>query len=158
VSCREFGADVSLSADGSFLAIGALRQDGGAYMLVSRSMLLALRRLLVTCLVLNLVLVGACTSLRPVDFERSSVLKSGDRVRVVTRSGVEQEFELTAVTPEALVGKDVQVRRDEIATLEVRRVHVGKTALLLGAVVLLVKALRDVSKGYSKIVNPPPPN
>ena len=30
-------------------------------------------------------------------------------------------------------------------------------ALLLGAVVLLVKALRDVSKGYSKIVNPPPP-
>lgn len=81
----------------------------------------------------------SCTSLRPVrsdEVQRS--LKAGDTVSVVTKDGRQAEFEIVAVTAEAIVGKDQWIELADIAELQKREISAGKTAGLVGAVLGVV--------------------
>ena len=97
----------------------------------------------VVAVMLALVLVGtsACTSLKavPLSVGGASVpaVEVGDRVVVTKKSGEKQEFEVTAVESDALVG-DTRIAYEDIAMLKVKSVDKGKTA---GAVVLAIGAV-----------------
>lgn len=88
------------------------------------------------------LLTVACTTLRPVpgssdeigeQIRTGTLLKPGDRVRVVTDSGVEQRLRLAEIRSDGtLVGKKSEVRIDEIASLEKRERSWIKTGLLAG--------------------------
>lgn len=88
-------------------------------------------------------LLVSCTSLKPVesaDIHRS--LSAGDSVRVVTKKGQQIEFEVVAVTAEAIVGKEQRIELADIRELQKREISPGKTAglvaAILGAVVVVV--------------------
>lgn len=98
------------------------------------------------------VLLSGCVSLRSVPLpapgpSATVAAKVGDQVRVQTRGGETFEFKVTAVEPDALVGKDRRVRYEEISGLQVR--HLDKlrtggavvgTTLGVAAVALLIIA------------------
>jgi hypothetical protein len=85
--------------------------------------------------------VTSCTSLHRVSIPGSETSASvpavqvGDSVVVTTKTAEEKRFTITAIEPDALVGKDVRVPYAEMASLSVRKPNGGKTTL---AVVLIV--------------------
>lgn len=86
-------------------------------------------------------LVTSCTSLHRVSIPGAETtaaapaVQVGDSVVVNTRAGAEKKFKVTAIEPDALVGKDVRVPYNDMASLSVRQTSTGKTTL---AVVLIV--------------------
>jgi hypothetical protein len=60
----------------------------------------------------------------------------GQRVRITMKDGQTQEFKVVAIEPDALVGKKVRVRYDEIDVLEVRQPDKDKTILMTGLAVV----------------------
>lgn len=78
-----------------------------------------------------LVLAGGCKTMQPVahdDWESlPGQVEAGDTVEVVTTDGRTETFVVTAVTDDALEGRDVRVARTDIAQLRVRAVHKGRT-------------------------------
>jgi hypothetical protein len=88
------------------------------------------------------LLACACTSLRPVDASREqlreqirsgALLAPGDRIRVTTDDGAQQEFRIAEVRSDGtLVGKNHEVPVDSIATLAKRTTSWIKTGVLLG--------------------------
>ena len=87
-------------------------------------------------------LVTSCTSLHRVSVpgsETSSSVPSvqvGDSVVVKTKAGEEKKFKVTAIEPDALVGKGVRVAYADMASLNVRESSKGKTTTLVALVVL----------------------
>lgn len=66
-----------------------------------------------------------------------SVVRPGDTVRVSTDSGSPQEFRVTAVEQDELVGAGVRVPIDSITALEIRDYRVAKnTAKTIGLLIL----------------------
>lgn len=94
-----------------------------------------------------LLLLSGCRTLQTVDHERWSALpgtvEAGDRVEVTTRDGRVQSFVVTEVTPDALVGANVRIPREDIGQLKVHAVHKGRTfgAAFGGAGVALLLVL-----------------
>ena len=88
------------------------------------------------------LLAVACTTMRPVPGSRDefveqirmgTLLKPGDRVRVVMDGGRLQELRVSEIrTDGTIVGKGNEVRVDEIASLEKRERSWVKTGVLLG--------------------------
>jgi hypothetical protein len=98
----------------------------------------------------------ACTTSSPITADTSGerirlALKPGDKVHVLTKSGVNHSFEVTQIGANSLVGKTVRmwgVRSSDawgtqiempyadIAQIEVRRVAALKTIGLVAAIVL----------------------
>ncbi|HET6522802.1 MAG TPA: hypothetical protein VFG47_23705 [Geminicoccaceae bacterium] len=84
--------------------------------------------------------VVACTTARTVDVrthgDLAEEIRAGDRVVVTTHAGRELAFEVVRVEPDALVGAEERVERDQIARLEVTRTDALRTAGLAGGGVL----------------------
>lgn len=98
----------------------------------------------------------ACTTLEPVDvpadelqrqLRAGTLVRAGDRVRLVTTDANVHKFRVTEVSLEqgVVLGKNAAVPIDEIVALETRDVSVGRTALLTGGVGLGVAALIAVA-------------
>ncbi len=89
----------------------------------------------VASIVLVAMVIG-CTATRRVDVAAPESLadqvQADDQVRIVTVDGRVLTFEVVQVEPDAVVGPDVRVERDEIADLEVTRVSPARTAGLVG--------------------------
>lgn len=77
------------------------------------------------------LMLSGCRTMQAVDHSRWDALPGtvgpGDRVEVVTRDGRVATFVVTEVTPDALVGADVRVAREDITRLQVNAVHKGRT-------------------------------
>ena len=91
----------------------------------------------VRCLALGLVaalLSASCTSFRLVKSDDiTGSLKAGDTVKVLTRDGRERELEVSSVEVDAIVGKSERVVLADVALVERREIHAGKTVgLVLG--------------------------
>ena len=84
--------------------------------------------------------VVSCTTTRPVDVAApagfAEDVRPGTWVTVVTHDGRELTFEVVRVEPDALVGAEERVARDEIARLEVIRLSPLRSAGLAGGGVL----------------------
>ena len=97
-------------------------------------------------------LIG-CTSLQTIDappdqlhqqIRHESVVKVGDKVRIVTKDQEEHQFVITALDENEIRGADVTIPIDSIATLETREFSTGKTVLLgvsITGTVLLIATL-----------------
>ncbi len=82
------------------------------------------------------LLSASCTTFAPVKRgDLPSGLKAGDTVRVLTRDGREQQFEIIRVEPDAIVGARERVELADVALLEKREIHVAKTVGLTLAIV-----------------------
>ncbi len=112
-------------------------------------------RLAVAMLTIVSVLLSGCTTLRSVPLPAAGqpgqavTVKVGDDVQVQLKSGEALAFKITAIEPDALVGKkaqnggDVRTRFQDMTGLRVKRVDPVRTgaAVLGGAAVLAVVAL-----------------
>ncbi len=119
------------------------------------------RRAFAVLLAASLIGTSACTSLHVVPLSGTTAptpaVEVGDRVVVTRKSGEQQEFKVTGIEADALVGVQTRVAYDDISRLEVRRVDKGKTAGLVSLIVgtvLLVAA--QFAKGYTDLVNSAP--
>lgn len=90
---------------------------------------------------------SGCTSLEVVPVPvgqppgRLPAVHAGEQVQVTRHDGRKEAFCVTAVEPDALVGKDVSVPYSDIAVLKVRRADEGHTALIVSTVAGVVLAL-----------------
>src|SRR5687767_9928234 len=84
--------------------------------------------------------VTSCTSLHRVSIPGSETtatvpaVQVGDSVVVNTRTGEEKKFKVTAIEPDALVGKDVRVPYADMASLSVLQPNGAKTTLAVVAI------------------------
>ena len=93
-----------------------------------------------------ILLFSGCTTLRPVELspeqlhERISigeVIQAGDDVKLFTADGKHHEFQVTAVTDDRIMGKDIEIPIADIIAVETREFSGGKTAVLAGSAYLL---------------------
>lgn len=111
-----------------------------------------MRLMTVTMLMMFMLLTG-CRTMRAVEHGDWSSLKgrveAGDTVEVVTTDGRVEKFVVTEVTPDALVGADTRIARDDISRLQVSEVHKGRTFGAAfgsaGAVLVILMALTFAS-------------
>lgn len=77
------------------------------------------------------LLLSGCRTMQVVEHGNWSSLEgkvsAGDTVEVVTRDGRVQTFVVTEVTPDALVGANTRIAREDISRLQVNAVHKGRT-------------------------------
>ena len=97
------------------------------------------RRLLIApiCIALSL---SACSTMRPIDLGGrpvTAVLAPGELVRVWMRDGKSIEMTLTAVEPDALLGRDVRLPLKEINRIERQELSGLRTTLLVVAIGVL---------------------
>ena|SRR5689334_4405076 len=92
------------------------------------------------------LIASGCTTLRPVyvgDVATTGSLPAvsrGDWVIASLRSGGVERFRVTSVERDTLNGKNIAVPWSEISHLDVRRFSGGKTAALVGGVVVAAGA------------------
>jgi hypothetical protein len=111
-------------------------------------------------LIITLVFaLTACTSLQGVSMPtdgKTPAVKVGERVEVTKKSGETIEFRVTAVEPDALVGKDVRVPYSDISILQVERsdpAQTGATLWIVGGVILvglLIYGLEHMGPGIQE--------
>jgi hypothetical protein len=111
------------------------------------------------CLVLT-----SCTTLQTVPVPSGTppalpAIAVGDHVIVVTKSSQRKSFTVTAVEPDALVGKHERVAYTDMASLEVERFRKGATIVTVVAIVLAVLtvvAVHDTNEAIDEIFDPNP--
>lgn len=99
------------------------------------------------------VLLSGCVSMKsvppPVPGQpiQAMAVKVGDKVQIQTQGGELYAFTVTAVEPAALVGKveaggrEIRIRYDDIAKLQVRRIDAVRTSLAGVGTILVVVVL-----------------
>lgn len=88
-------------------------------------------RAITAVMMLLMLLLSGCKTMQAVEHGNWDSLKgqvtAGDTVEVVTRGGEVRKFVVTEVTPDALVGSDTRIAREDITRLQVNAVHKGRT-------------------------------
>jgi hypothetical protein len=99
-------------------------------------------------------LLTSCTTLQTVTIPGTttpSALPStqvGNRVVVTTKTGEKKTFRVTAVEPDALVGKDVRIAYVDMSTLSVKRVKAAQTLLVVAVVALTIAIAATIKAGH----------
>jgi hypothetical protein len=112
------------------------------------------------------VLLSGCTTLRsvpvpaPGQSSQTVSVKVGDKVEVQTKSGEKLAFTVTAIEPEALVGKakeavnEMRVRYQDIASLQVERVDKVRTTVAVVAIIVVLAGAGAAYAGSHVTVGP----
>ena len=113
-------------------------------------------KLISVLVIINLI---GCTSLQTIEappdklheqIRHESLVKVGDKVRIITDDKKEYQFVVTAISENEIRGKDVTIPIDRITAVETHQFSAGKTAALAGGItgtVLIVLALLLMSMG-----------
>ena len=100
----------------------------------------------VLIVMMNMMWTTGCTSLQVVpvgdDPPQTLPVAVGQSVRITTKDGRKEDFKVTAIQPDALVGKEVRVRYEDIAVLEVKQNDQAKS---IGLIVVSVIAAAVVT-------------
>lgn len=115
-------------------------------------------RSIVAMLVGVSILLSGCVSMQsvppPVPGQPQTVsVKIGDKVNVQTKSGEKLAFTVTAIEPEALVGKakaavnEMRVHYQDIASLQVERVDKVRTAVVVVVSVVVLVGVAIAASG-----------
>ena len=111
-------------------------------------------------------LLTSCTTLQSVAIPGTAPPSSlpsaqvGNRVVVTTKAGEKKTFRVTAVEPDALVGKNVRIAYADMSTLSVKRVKAAQTLLVVATVALVIaiagtiKAGHELNKVLTDVVTP----
>jgi|SRR5882672_5880142 len=104
--------------------------------------------------------LSACTSLQgvpmPAEPGKTPAVKVGEQVEVTNKKGETLKFRVTALEPDALVGKNVRVPYTDISILQVERTdpaQTGVTVWIVAGVILtglLIYALDHTSPGIQE--------
>ncbi|MGH7308729.1 MAG: hypothetical protein ACREK6_08555 [Candidatus Rokuibacteriota bacterium] len=98
------------------------------------------------------LMLVSCTSLTPVRPDQVHTdLKAGDTVEIVTRDGNTTTFDIVAVIPEAIVGKDRRIALADIAELQKRKVDAGKTVGLIAIIAGFVAMIGLAVLGFAAL-------
>jgi hypothetical protein len=98
------------------------------------------------CFTIIILLLCGCTTFSTMQMSRSEVqerishgdlIHSGDQVKIITYDGKQYQFKVISIVDGSIKGKDVEIPIKDIDLVEKRRISIGKTALLSGAVFLL---------------------
>lgn len=84
-----------------------------------------------------IVMLCGCTTMTAAGSQPGEVMRKveiGNKVRVVTKDGQSRVFKVTQMTSEYIGGKEVQVRYDDIAQVEVKQLDGWRTAFLVGGI------------------------
>ena len=98
----------------------------------------------ITLLCVLSYLLTSCTTLegRPVPApgtpQTQTIAQVGNRVVVTTKAGETKAFKVTAVEPDALVGKNVRIAYADMSTLSVKRAKARQTVITVLAIVLVI--------------------
>ena len=93
------------------------------------------------------VIVGGCTSLKPVgssvvevreQLRSGEISTRGEQIRVVTEDGTSHDFEVVEVTDRAIRGDVINVPIDEIVSLNVKQFDFVKTTFVVLGIGLAV--------------------
>lgn len=93
--------------------------------------------------VLVIINIIGCTSLQTIEeppdklheqIRHESLVKVGDKVRIVTENKKEYQFVVTAINDDEIRGDDVTIPIDSIEAIETGEFSAGKTALLAGGI------------------------
>jgi len=108
----------------------------------------------ITLLCVFSYLLMSCTTLesRPIPGTGTPQAKAtaqvGNRVVVTTKAGETKTFKVTAVEPDALVGRDVRIAYADMSTLSVKRVKAGQTVLVVLTIVLVIAIAGTIKAGH----------
>ena len=103
-----------------------------------------MKRLSVFLIIANLI---GCTTLQPINGTATEIqerilsgqlLKAGDRVKVLTTSADTYKFTVTGVHDGTISGRGVTIPVKQVSEVQKRELSVGKTAWLVGGLVLIV--------------------
>ena len=93
---------------------------------------------------------AGCTTLRPIEgtpaelqqrLNSGNLLKSGDRVSIVTADYKTQVFKVTAVSASSIEGRTQKVPVDQVVSVQKRQFSPAKTLVLAGACVLVIGSI-----------------
>jgi len=93
------------------------------------------------------IMSTGCTSLQPIETSSGqlqdqtyleTVIKNGDTIHVTMKNGVSHEFTVTELTDQFINGGDINIPLSDISSIKVKKVSIGKTAAVVGAIILLI--------------------
>jgi hypothetical protein len=102
---------------------------------------------IIACLTMIAFILTGCTTLRPIELSQSTVqqrissgdlLHPGDRVEITTNDGKHFEFTVISIVDGYIKAEDVEIKIKDVSLVEKREISIGKTAALIGAVLLTV--------------------
>lgn len=105
------------------------------------------RMKIMVCLTTFAFVLSGCTSLRTIQKSSAEIQGSlthgelivpGDRIKIITDNGKEYTFKVVSIGYGYVNGKNVAIPIKDIDLIEKRSVSIGRTAMLSGAVFLLI--------------------
>ena len=107
-------------------------------------------------LVLAAAQLAACTTLVPVGDKPGDLrLAPGERVAVTTRGGETREFDVLRASEAEICSASECLKAADIVLVEVREASVGRTLLLVGAILVVIFAGIAASGSFAFMPGPP---
>jgi hypothetical protein len=120
-----------------------------------RVRLVPLARSFIAALVCAGLLLSGCTTMQsvpvPIPSGPAIAVQVGDHIEVQTKNGQTLTFQVTQIEPAALAGKDIRVKYDDIAGLQVKRVDKVRTAALTIGIIAGVVLVADMISALASL-------
>jgi hypothetical protein len=101
-------------------------------------------------ILITVISVAGCTTLRQIEgtppelqqrITSAELLKTGDRVLIVTMDNKNHKFKVTGIRSGVIEGKATSIPIDQVVSLEKREFSTGKTVALVVGTVLIIGGL-----------------
>jgi hypothetical protein len=106
-----------------------------------------MRRIII---LITVIRFAGCTTLRPIEgippelqqrVTSGELLKTGDRVLIVTTDNRSHKFKVTALRLGLIEGKATSIPVDQVVSVQKREFSTGKTVVLIAGIVLVIGGL-----------------
>ena len=106
-----------------------------------------MRRLIILIAVISF---AGCTTLRPIEgtlpelqqrITSDGLLKTGDRVLIVTTDNKSHKFKVTGIRSGVIEGKATSIPVDQVVSVQRREFSTGKTVVLIAGIVVVIGGL-----------------
>ena len=114
-----------------------------------------MRRIMI---LITIISFAGCTTLRPIEgisselrqrITSDGLLKTGDRVLIVTSDSKSHKFKITGIRSGFIDGKATSIPVDQVVSVQKREFSTRKTVLLIAGIVLVIGALAAVAAANS---------
>ncbi len=80
-----------------------------------------------------LVFLSGCTTLTKIEKSPSSIasnIQKGDKIKVVTNDGTAMDIKVKEMSDTSIIGESIQIKYDDIETIEKKKMDGTKTAIV----------------------------
>lgn len=114
-----------------------------------------MRRIIILITVISF---AGCTTLRPIEgippelqqrITSDGLLKTGDRVLIVTTDNKSHKFNVTGIRSGLIEGKATSIPVDQVVSVQKREFSTGKTVVLIAGIVLVIGGLVAIAAANS---------